>query len=73
MYGGEPDLDACGGSGEVVGLHSSGDGFLAVRSGPGTDYAEIDKIYQGQLVYFCDQSVIKERDGWGLFIHLMIS
>ena len=33
MFGGEADLDACGGYGEVVGLNPQGDGFLAVRSG----------------------------------------
>ena len=33
MIGGEKDLDACGGFGEVRGLNHRGDNFLAVRTG----------------------------------------
>lgn len=51
----DPNYDACGGDGVVGGLDSSGDGFLAVRSGPGPKYAEIDRLYNGEQVYFCDE------------------
>ena len=54
MVGAEADYDACGGLGEVRGLNPNGDGFLAVRAGPGTKYAVIDRLYNGDQVYFCD-------------------
>jgi len=50
---GDPTFDACGANGVVEGLDPSGDGFLAVRSGPGTKYAEIDRLYNGNQVYLC--------------------
>jgi len=53
--GGEPGADACGGWGKVKGLNPAGDGFLAVRSGPGVRNAMIDKIHNGQQIWFCDQ------------------
>ncbi len=54
MVGGVAKLDACGGLGEVRGLNQSGDGFLAVRMGPGRKYPMIDRLYNGNQVYFCD-------------------
>ena len=36
MYGGEIDEDACAGWGEISGIDVNGDGFVSVRSGPGT-------------------------------------
>jgi len=45
--------DACGGNGVIEGLDPSGDGFLAVRSGPGTQHGEIDRLYNGEEVYLC--------------------
>ena len=59
MHGGEPDMDACGGWGEVRGLDPNGDGFLAVRTGPGTGYPMIGRLHEGDGVHFCDQ-----RDNW---------
>jgi hypothetical protein len=53
MVGGVAKLDACGGLGEVRGLNQSGDGFLAVRMGPGSKYPMIDRLYNGNQVYFC--------------------
>jgi len=50
-----PYLDACGSNGEVRGLNPYGDGFLAVRSGPGRQYEMIDRLYNGTQVYFCDE------------------
>ena len=55
MIGGEPDEDACGGTGEIRGISRYGDGYVAVRSGPGTKYKIIDKIYRnGMHVAMCD-------------------
>lgn len=54
MVGGDAESDACGAVGEVKGLRSGGDGFLAVRAGPGTSYGVVDKIGNGQLLYLCD-------------------
>jgi hypothetical protein len=53
--GGEADLDACGGLGEVSGLDPAGDAFLAVRAGPSRRYAERDRLREGQRLWFCDQ------------------
>lgn len=39
----------CGDS-RVVGLDPNGDGFLAVRSGPGANYRKLDQIYNGDNV-----------------------
>ena len=46
--------DACGLVGVVRGLDPRGDGFLAVRAGPGSDYAMLDKVYADQLLSVCD-------------------
>lgn len=46
------DTDSCG-SGTVLGLDPHGDGFLAVKSGPGIDYDRIDKLYNGENVALC--------------------
>lgn len=48
-------LDACGSSGTVLGLDPNGDGWLAVKAGPGLDFARVDKLYNGQDVVICDQ------------------
>lgn len=42
------------GSSIVSGLDPNGDGFLAVRSGPGTEYRKIDQAYNGDTVSTCD-------------------
>lgn len=55
MAGGEADFDACGSQGVVRGLKASGDGFLAVRSGPGSKHAMLDKVYKGTVLNLCDQ------------------
>lgn len=44
----------CSSRTQVIGLDPNGDGFLSVRSGPGTDYAQIDKLRNGDIVYSCD-------------------
>ena len=41
------------GTGIVQGLDPSGDGFLAVKAGPGLRYDRIDKLYNGEEVAIC--------------------
>jgi hypothetical protein len=53
IVGGERDYDACGSSGTVEGLNPHGDGFLAVKAGPGLNFERIDKLYNGMQVYIC--------------------
>lgn len=55
LVGGDATLDACGSLGAVRGLKADGDGFLAVRSGPGAGYAMTDKLGEGREVMMCDQ------------------
>lgn len=59
MVGGMADLDACGAVGKVVGLNPKGDNFLAVRSGPGTNFPKLDELREGALVTLC-----AEETGW---------
>jgi uncharacterized protein YgiM (DUF1202 family) len=40
----------------VAGLDPNGDGFLAVRTGPGTNYPKIDEIHNGDVVRTCARS-----------------
>lgn len=56
---GNTGFDACGANGVVEGLDPAGDGFLAVRSGPGGKYRELDRLYNGEQVYLCT-----ERGKW---------
>ena len=51
--GGDGQAAWCASS-TVTGLDPNGDGFLAVRSGPGTQYRKIDEIYNGDIVSTCD-------------------
>ena len=44
--------DPCG-TGIVRGLDPRGDGFLAVKAGPGLRYKRIDKLHNGEEVYLC--------------------
>lgn len=53
VVGGDADLDACATLSEIRGLNPRGDGFLSVRSGPGTRHAEIDRLFNGNQVYSC--------------------
>ena len=50
-----PAPDACSRFGKVRGLDPNGDNFLSVRTGPGTSYDEIDRIYNGDGVSICTQ------------------
>lgn len=55
MVGGEPTSDACPSQGVVHGLRPGGGGYLAVRSGPGRHFPMIDRLRNGNSVYFCDE------------------
>src|SRR5690554_3048463 len=46
-------------SAQVKGLNPKGDGFLAIRSGPGSEYRKIGQVYNGNLVY-----VVEMRGKW---------
>lgn len=59
VVGQQEDLDACGSWAEVSGLNPKGDGFLAVRGGPGTDHALRDRLREGDAFFVCGMS----RDG----------
>lgn len=48
-----PPGDACSRVGRVRGLDPNGDNFLAVRTGPGTGFQEIDRIFTGDKVSIC--------------------
>ncbi|MEM1048119.1 MAG: SH3 domain-containing protein [Pseudomonadota bacterium] len=50
----QEDLDTCA-LGEVTGLKADGDGFLAVRAGPGTQYRKLDQLYNGDAVLLFDR------------------
>ncbi|MCG8274120.1 integron [Aquamicrobium sp. NLF2-7] len=50
---GGDDLDGCASNGVVVGLKAAGDGFLAVRAGPGIGHAKIDQLHNGDAIFVC--------------------
>jgi hypothetical protein len=54
IAGQNPGYDACGRVGLVHGLDPKGDGFLAVRAGPGSGYAMLDKVHNDALINICD-------------------
>lgn len=54
------EIDACPSWGEVAGLQHS---TLAVRSGPGTSYPQLDALQNGQGLYLCDSSTDGEWEG----------
>ena len=49
----------------VTGLDPRGDGFLAVKSGPGLNYDRIDKLYNKSRVY-----VVGRRGDWYAVVYL---
>src|SRR6516162_7872847 len=55
VIGGDKEFNACTGTGEVILLDSKGDGFLPVQSGPDRPYREIDRLFNGNKVFLCDQ------------------
>jgi hypothetical protein len=56
--GGDGQMASCSSS-TVYGLKSGGDGFLAIRSGPGTEYRKIGELYNGDVVF-----VFEARGKW---------
>ena len=51
--GGDGQAAWCASS-TVSGLDPNGDGYLAVRAGPGTQYRKIDELHNGDIVSRCD-------------------
>lgn len=49
------DLDACPSTGRVFNLNPNGDNFLAVRSGPGSQYPLIDRVHTGYILSLCER------------------
>ncbi len=49
----EAELDACGSWARVSGLKPGGDGFLAVRGGPGAQYGLRDRLREGDTFFVC--------------------
>lgn len=49
------DLDTCL-LAEVHGLKAGGDGFLAVRSGPGAEFRKLDEIHNGDRVWIFENT-----------------
>ena len=47
----------------VMGLDPNGDGFLSVRTGPGTQFRKIDELYNGTMVRTC----AKQGPWWGVY------
>jgi hypothetical protein len=49
----KPKAQAACGKGVVIDLDPHGDGFLAVKAGPGLHFARLDKLYNGEQIYLC--------------------
>ncbi len=49
------DLDTCL-LAEVYGLKADGDGFLAVRSGPGSEFKKLDEVHNGDRVWIFENT-----------------
>ncbi|WP_424983104.1 SH3 domain-containing protein [Maritalea sp. S77] len=47
-------LDTCA-LGHVTGLNVEGDGFLAVRLGPGLEHIKLDELHNGDHVWLFDR------------------
>lgn len=76
--GGDGQMAECG-LYKVAGLNPNGDGFLAVRTGPGSNYRKFDELHNGDFVlaydfsnspwlgviYGRDQEVLKSDTGCG--------
>ena len=66
VIGGNDVMDACPSVGTVKGLNAKGDGFLSVRSGPGTKFLEKDRLIAGALFYMCDGKSARGSDWVGI-------
>tara|TARA_B110001454_G_scaffold122548_1_gene114389 strand:- start:4712 stop:5110 length:399 start_codon:yes stop_codon:yes gene_type:complete len=55
-YGVDENVDACSTLGHVEHLSSGPDGFLAVKDAPNIKALRIDKIFNGQKLWICDES-----------------
>ena len=56
VVGEDAELDACTSWAKVKGLDPKGDGFLAVRGGPGAGYALRDRLREGDEFFVCNYS-----------------
>ncbi len=61
--GGDGQMANCASS-RVAGLKAGGDGFLAVRSGPGSDYRKLDELHNGDVVI-----VFEMRGKWAGIVY----
>jgi hypothetical protein len=66
VIGGNDEMDACPSVGAVTGLKVKGDGFLSVRSGPGTQFPEKDRLLEGALFYMCGGKNARGSDWIGI-------
>jgi hypothetical protein len=59
--GGDPDMDFQCSSGTI-----QVQTFASVRSGPGTQFAEVDRVYNGQKIAMCDERATGPglKNGW---------
>ena len=55
QVGGSAEFDACGTIIAVAGLNPGGDGFLALRTGPGTSCPMIRKLLPDTQMWLCSQ------------------
>ncbi|WP_183665079.1 SH3 domain-containing protein [Phyllobacterium trifolii] len=61
--GGDGQAAWCASS-TVTGVDPKGDGFLAVRAGPGIKYRKLDEIHNGDIVSSCDS-----RGSWVAIVY----
>lgn len=50
----DENLDTCSYA-QISGLKADGDGFLAVRSGPGSNYTKLDELKNNDKIWLYDQ------------------
>lgn len=56
QIGGDENMDVCPSLARVVNLSKGPDGFLAVKNAPNLKAVRVDKIYNGQNVFICQES-----------------
>ena len=55
-YGGDESLDACSTLARVSHLSNGADGFLAVKDSPNIKAKRVDKIFNDQSLWICEES-----------------
>lgn len=66
FIGGNDIVDACGSTGAVKGLSSKGDGYLSVRTGPGSHFKEKNRLTEGKMFYMCNFKESKSSSWVGI-------